>query len=538
MLLGGIPAVPPLPYAVKASNPLSLHDLMSHLSPHEVAFFVLLDAQLDKVESFYTAREKEMAARSKSLEEQLRELEEHKRLFLVRATLHSKTGSLALPTLMPPFPIDNGQHDRGSESGIRFADEQNGNLSMGLDRSSPPRSPASPAFAPDADNYLYAKRKLKKAAIEHYRGLELLHNYRVLNLTGFRKALKKFEKVTKIPVQDQYMSEKVEKSALASDKVLQKMIREMEEMYAMTFVHGNKKKALKRLRGGTRVKSHHFSTFRSGLMLGLAVPAYWLARVVGKLFLSGTRRVEFTDFWLGDQFCSLMFTLSNIYFVGCAYADGFSSDWRKCGSASNLWPVAYVLAVLPYFIRLVQSVKRYSDSGLVTHLINAGKYGSGMVSYLLYSLWRHQGKGFSNRHCVLPFTLYDRRSKIRCIIRAVDFLMDWSVLRVRSPNFLLRQDLVYSDHISFYYFAIVSNVILRFSWLLFIPAAGPDMQLRSFVVGLLEMLRRVQWNFYRLENEHLGNMDQYRVTREVPLPYLFDDPHREDDGDEEETRKR
>lgn len=26
----------------------------------------------------------------------------------------------------------------------------------------------------------------------------------------------------------------------------------------------------------------------------------------------------------------------------------------------------------------------------------------------------------------------------------------------------------------------------------------------------------------RLENEHLGNMDQYRVTREVPLPYSFD----------------
>jgi hypothetical protein len=42
----------------------------------------------------------------------------------------------------------------------------------------------------------------------------------------------------------------------------------------------------------------------------------------------------------------------------------------------------------------------------------------------------------------------------------------------------------------------------------------------------------------RLENEHLGNMDQYRVTREVPLPYLFDDPHRHDadDDDDEETK--
>jgi len=27
----------------------------------------------------------------------------------------------------------------------------------------------------------------------------------------------------------------------------------------------------------------------------------------------------------------------------------------------------------------------------------------------------------------------------------------------------------------------------------------------------------------RLENEHLGNVEQYRVTREVPLPYSFAD---------------
>ena len=37
----------------------------------------------------------------------------------------------------------------------------------------------------------------------------------------------------------------------------------------------------------------------------------------------------------------------------------------------------------------------------------------------------------------------------------------------------------------------------------------------------------------RLENEHLGNMDQYRVTREVPLPYHLD-THSNGDEDEEE----
>jgi hypothetical protein len=35
----------------------------------------------------------------------------------------------------------------------------------------------------------------------------------------------------------------------------------------------------------------------------------------------------------------------------------------------------------------------------------------------------------------------------------------------------------------------------------------------------------------RLENEHTGNMDQYRVTREMPLPYRIQDAD-EDEDDE------
>lgn len=36
---------------------------------------------------------------------------------------------------------------------------------------------------------------------------------------------------------------------------------------------GNRKRARKRLRGGYTSKNHHFSTFRSGLFIGAAIPA-------------------------------------------------------------------------------------------------------------------------------------------------------------------------------------------------------------------------------------------------------------------------
>ncbi|KAF9532389.1 EXS family-domain-containing protein [Crepidotus variabilis] len=134
-----------------------------------------------------------------------------------------------------------------------------------------------------------------------------------------------------------------------------------------------------------------------------------------------------------------------------------------------------------------------------------------------------------------------------------DFLMDWSLLRVHDTRYpFLRQNLLYSNSVYVYYFALVSfssysmvsfllepqltNLLLRFLWVVYIPIKGPSMMLRSFIVGILEMLRRVQWNFFRLENEHLGNMDQYRVTREVPLPYAIDETRRHEEDDEEDAR--
>jgi xenotropic and polytropic retrovirus receptor 1 len=71
-----------------------------------------------------------------------------------------------------------------------------------------------------------------------------------------------------------------------------------------------------------------------------------------------------------DQFCSLVFMLSNLYFLGCAYNGEFDSALQRCNSFASGWPITFALSALPFVVRLVQSVKRYADSGLITHLIN------------------------------------------------------------------------------------------------------------------------------------------------------------------------
>ncbi|KIY70704.1 EXS-domain-containing protein [Cylindrobasidium torrendii FP15055 ss-10] len=259
----------------------------------------------------------------------------------------------------------------------------------------------------------------------------------------------------------------------------------------------------------------------------------WLVKRINRLLMPGFTRVEFADFWMGDQFCSLVFTLSNLPLLVCTYAKGFDPGWHgECGNKAAIWPAAFVLAQLPLFIRFVQSVRRYADSGLNTHLINGGKYASGIVSYLFYYLWRHHGgRGTFFALWILFNTIY------ALYAGTWDLLMDWSLMKPRAKHRFLRDDLLYTNYVWLYYVTIVLNIILRFAWVIYIPALGPDNYLRSFIVGTIEVFRRVLWNFYRLENEHLGNVDQYRVTREVPLPYSLEESRElSDDEDDEDKR--
>jgi len=257
---------------------------------------------------------------------------------------------------------------------------------------------------------------------------------------------------------------------------------------------------------------------------------WWFLRKAGKLFVSGSGRVEFTDFWMGDQFCSLVYTTTNLYFFSCSYITNFNNPWKECVPRPNNWVYYWLLAALPNLIRLVQSIKRYVDSKLYTHLINGGKYTSSVVSYLVYYSWRGRGSPY-DWHLAIWILFSVIMSNYTS---SWDLLMDWSVLKNwNGAHPLLRPSLLYNDWKPAYYFAIISDVVIRFLWFIYIPIEGLrflSSPIRSFIVAMLEMLRRWQWNFFRLENEHIGNTDQYRVTREIPLPYSLEN---DGDGDSE-----
>jgi len=143
---------------------------------------------------------------------------------------------------------------------------------------------------------------------------------------------------------------------------------------------------------------------------------------------------------------------------------------------------------------------------------------TGMLMYAFYYYWR-SATGSGKAGLVLYILAATVYNVYACIW---DYLTDWSLLRPHAKYPLLRDEVLCTDHIPLYYFAIITNFLVRFSWIMYLPSEGLPFNVRSFILAMLEMLRRWQWNFLRLENEHLGNIDQYRATRDVPLPYAFD----------------
>ncbi|KAG6768639.1 hypothetical protein POTOM_027562 [Populus tomentosa] len=179
--------------------------------------------------------------------------------------------------------------------------------------------------------------------------------------------------------------------------------------------------------------------------------------------------ITFSDFFLADILTSMSKVFSDLERSVCrmvhrqvATIAWFEAD-SVCGSHSIGIPI---ILVLPYIFRLFQCLRQYKDTKEKTALFN------GVLNSLYSFYWD-----------------VTRDWDLSCFTR---------IFKFNKPS--LCSHLLHGRK-WVYFWVIGSNFILRLAWTYKLSAHLRHNYLTVFTITALEMIRRFQWVFFRVENE-------------------------------------
>ncbi|KAG9510020.1 Xenotropic and polytropic retrovirus receptor 1, partial [Fragariocoptes setiger] len=252
----------------------------------------------------------------------------------------------------------------------------------------------------------------------------------------------------------------------------------------------------------------------------------WLLRCIGRVVSAPVYPVRFCDFWLADQFNSLVPVFLDIEYTSCFYlstSDLYDNVDRCVVREPKDLILRSIVACLPAWWRFAQCVRRYFDEGRRAnpHLLNAGKYSAVWLVVLFSTLTEYTQDNYQ-ASVDNPFFICWILSLVfgSCYTYIWDIKMDWGLGDPKAPKeyAFLREEIIYP--VRYYYMAIVEDFVLRFGWTLSVSlteigAIPPD--LITLVLAPFEVFRRFLWNFLRLENEHLNNCGEFRAVRDISI---------------------
>ncbi|ORX45357.1 EXS-domain-containing protein [Piromyces finnis] len=587
--------------------------------PEEIEFKNSLDMQLEKINNFYAEREIEIVNKLVLIVQQIE--------------IYSNNNTEIKKTQYKPIDAFIGV----------FSHKKKENYSKDLEGSDPS------IYNDIKFKSKKAKAKLKNALLELYREMFLLKNYKILNYTGFVKILKKYDKTMKRNYTEIYI-DKVDNSHFHTSKILDKVIKQTENIYIKTFRNGNRNAGMDDLRLPDETNNEQHSViWRAGFCLGLSLPIIfgiishfvkksnqienieiilqifgglslpiiflllfglnlivwkkykinyvfifefdsrkhlspwqfieiscflfvlwiyfvffavtdyfsgviephlypvilifiyicllflpfkifypqaraWILKIIVRLICAPFYYVRFADFFLGDQFMSISYIFTVIEILICAEYNNYKTMEYKCNSSKS-WFIS-IVTVVPGWIRFLQCLRRYYNTHHANpHLLNAGKYIVGIISILLGTLSRVNGHLYLRIIWILSMLMSTSYSY------TWDVKMDWGFFKKNSKNKFLRDDLIFPTWT--YYYVMISNLFLRAVWLFTVSpnywGLIKNGNIVAYASAFIEVLRRFQWNFFRMENEHTNNCGEFRAVNEMPLPYNIKNNNDDDD---------
>ncbi|CAN0914595.1 SPX and EXS domain-containing protein 1 [Linum grandiflorum] len=231
---------------------------------------------------------------------------------------------------------------------------------------------------------------------------------------------------------------------------------------------------------------------------------YFLLRTLWRI-LFPLQAISFADFFVADILTSMSKVFSDMERSVCrmvhrqvATIAWFEAD-SICGSHSVAIPM---VLVLPYLFRLFQCLRQYKDTKEKTSLLNALKYSTAVpvifLSALKYHVFPDKWTNFYRPLWLFSSVLNSLYSFYWDVTRDWDMSGFTRIFKFNRPSVC---SYIIHGRKWVYFWVIGSNLILRCTWTYKLSAHLRHNYLTVFAITALEIFRRFQWVFFRVENE-------------------------------------
>ncbi|KOM45923.1 hypothetical protein LR48_Vigan06g122900 [Vigna angularis] len=383
-----------------------------------------------------------------------------------------------------------------------------------------PKSTIKKAFTDSSDNELsISKEELKKIEkqlrlvfVEFYQKLLHLKDYSFMNLSAFSKIMKTYEKRTSRAASTAYMTV-VDNSYLGSSDEIEMNSRSQQY------------KTVTELVPLILVVLVLLITF-CPLNIIYRSSRFFFIRCLFRCICAPVFTVRLADFFLADQLTSQFQAFKSVELYICYYGLGEHSRRQKKCHTRGIYNIQYfIVGIIPYWFRLAQCMRQFYEEEDINRAFNSLNYLSTITAMVFRTAFELK-KGRSWKVLALV------TSALAVLQNTYwDIVKDWGLLQRHSKNPYLRDKLIL-PHRSIYFIAMVVDVVLRISWmqLVFEMNWSPLRKVTIITVtSCLEIVRRGIWNFFRLENEHLNNVGNYRAFKSVPHPFSYYDEEKDKD---------
>ncbi|CAL5346576.1 unnamed protein product [Camellia sinensis] len=231
---------------------------------------------------------------------------------------------------------------------------------------------------------------------------------------------------------------------------------------------------------------------------------YFLLRTLWRIVFP-LQAISFADFFVADILTSMAKVFSDLERSVCrmVHRQVATVAWLEADSVCGHHSVAIpAVLVLPYLFRFFQCLRQYKDTGEKTTLLNALKYSTAIpvifVSALKYHTEHDRWMNFYRPLWLLSSVLNSLYSFYWDVTRDWDLSVFTRIFKFSKPHICshLLHGLKWV-----YFWVIASNLVLRCTWTYKLSAHLRHNYLTVFAITALEMFRRFQWVFFRVENE-------------------------------------